>query len=144
MGSEIVATFAVPGAAGTFGIVIGEGKSSISCTVQFSPPTNASAFFEVPVSCGGTKDKLRLTVNEHAIEIRAFMDWTFTEVYFQKGRVAMTVVNSLDGGTGLSLTATTDMTAVSVFAYPIEGIWTTPDAVRKAPRVYPMAGGTVG
>lgn len=142
--SEVVATFAVPSAAGTFGIVIGEGKTSVSCTVQFSPPTDASASFDVPVSCGATKDTLPLTVNEKTIEIRAFMDWTFTEVYFQKGRVAMTVVNSLDDSTGLSLTATTDMTAASVFAYPIKGIWTTPDAIRMAPRVYSTSGGAVG
>merc|ERR1712226_1715969 len=117
-----------------FGVIIGDEKANIPCSIEYSPYFNTSApYHEVPVSCGGTQDTLRLAPSETTIEIRAFMDWTFTEVYFQKGRVAMTVVNNLSDDTDISLTATADVTAQSVTTYPIKGIWTTPEAVRSAP-----------
>jgi len=121
----------------------GSSGSTIACTVAYAPPTNASApFYEVPVVCGTTKDTLRLTSSETTVEIRAFSDWTFVEAYFQQGRTAMTVVGGLGDTTGLSLTSTEALTAASVSAYPMKGIWTTPEAVRKAPRVYPAASDT--
>lgn len=120
-----------------------EGNTGFSCTVSYTPPSNASApFYEVPVKCGGTSDTLRLTASEQTVEIRALIDWTFVEAYFQSGRVAMTVAvtsdrKPLSDDTGLAVTSTAPVTAQSVVAYPIKGIWTTADEIRKAPRVYP-------
>ena len=58
------------------------------------------------------------------------------EVFFQKGRAAMTITSALDDTTAVSLTSSADGVTASANAYPMKGIWTTPDAVRNAPRVY--------
>merc|ERR1711972_1061848 len=115
----------------------------IACTVEYTPPTNMSApFYEVPVSCGPVKDSLRLLPTEKTLEIRVFSDWTFIEAYFQKGRVAMTAVNSFKSATGFSLSSSAAVTVESATVYPMKGIWTTPDQVRNAPRVYPAVADT--
>lgn len=114
----------------------GAGGSSLSCTLDYAPPTNASAtYYEVPVKCGGTADSLRLVKGERQVEIRVFSDVTFVEAYFQAGRVAMTITNNMGASTDMALTSTVATTA-DVSVYPMKGIWTTPEAVRKAPRVY--------
>jgi sucrose-6-phosphate hydrolase SacC (GH32 family) len=120
---------------------LGCGSSpTLSCTVQYTPSSSRNApFNEVPVSCGGVKDTLRLLPGEKTLEIRIFSDWTFVEAFFQKGRVAMTAVVGLNDKSGLALTSTTATSAASVEVFPMKGIWTTPDEVRKAPRVYPAA-----
>lgn len=119
--------------AATFTAVVG----SVTCTIQYTPPSTevAGQYFENPVACGRAKDSLRLLPSETSIELRVVADWTFLEVYFQKGRVAMTQTCTLAADTTVSLTATIDTTAATV-GYPMRAIWTTPDAVRSAPRVY--------
>lgn len=115
----------------------GGGGDSTSCTVAFTPATNASApFNEVPVTCGGFKDTLRLLPTETTVELRVYTDWTFTEAFFQNGRVAMTIAAGADDSADVSLTSDADVTVASATLYPLKSIWTTPDAVRKAPRVY--------
>ena len=128
--------------------------SYLLCSVDYTPPANASApYHEVPVSCGGTTDMLRLLQGEDTLELRMYSDWNFVEVFFQRGRVAMTVMSVTDqllkpgespglGDTAdIALVATghagSDVTATSLHVYPMNGIWTTPDEVRQAPRVFP-------
>jgi hypothetical protein len=49
----------------------------------------------------------------------------------------MTLSSTLGDDIDVSLTsAGGDVTAKSVDAYPMKSVWTTQDAVRKAPRVY--------
>lgn len=140
--SEIVVTFPLPATAATFGLVIG----TTSCTVTYTPPASLTGqpWVEVPVACGAVKDSLRLSTSstagnavESMVELRVFTDNTFFEAYFQRGRVAMTVASPMDDSTRLSIISNKAMTLPSVVAYPMKSIWTTPDAVRNAPRVYP-------
>jgi hypothetical protein len=71
------------------------------------------------------------------VELRIFSDVTFIEAYFQQGRTAMTAVVSLNNDSNIEFTATdTNVNVVSATAYPIAGIWTTPEAVKNQPRVY--------
>merc|ERR1712048_416822 len=115
----------------------GGSTGTVACTVEYAPPSDESAaFYEVPVSCGGTKDTLRLTPSEKTLELRIFADWTFLEAYFQKGRVAMTVTEALKDDTEASLTTTAPVTVQEVIAYPMKSIWVSPDVVRDAARVY--------
>jgi len=130
--SEVIATFELPTKAAYFGIIIG----NTSCRVDYTPPQSDASKYDVPVNCDGVKDTLSLTPGEKTVEIRAFSDWTFLEVYFQKGRVAMTVVSALTSDASVAVTSTVTITAPSVAVYPMKAIWTTADAVRKAPRVY--------
>jgi len=117
----------------------GDRDSTIQCTVEYTPPLadlGGNTYYEVPVQCGSTKDTLRLLPSEKEVELRIFTDWTFMEAYFQKGRIAMTVVSAINDNTGISVTSTADVTASAVTAYPIKSIWVSADDVRNAPRVY--------
>ena len=108
-------------------------------------------YVEVPVSCSGRrttrtplKDTLRILSTETSVELRVFYDATFAEAFFQQGRVAMTFFfqNATGGkiaiadGDDLSFSSTAPTYDATVDAYPISQIWTTPDAVRAAPRKY--------
>ena len=122
---------------------LGDGDI-IQCLFHYVPPTNASApYHEVPVSCGGTRDTLRILPSEKTVSLRIFLDATMIEAYFQHGRVAMTESLGLSAGptgSGIALTskaASSHATTVaSVALYPLRSIWTSPDKVRQAPRIY--------
>ena len=164
-------TFQVPGPFSahtgfTFGIWLGglgrEDAEALPCVVEWTPTLRAT-YYEVPVVCrGADRDSLRLAYDESALEIRAFVDATAAEIYFQNGRVAITEALTTGNTSGVSLFLnTTDsiqassssaagvtiiegqndppLTNVKVLqatAYPIKSIWTTPEKVRAAPRVY--------
>jgi sucrose-6-phosphate hydrolase SacC (GH32 family) len=152
--SEIVATFELPPVAASFTVSVGNGTSPIgSCTVDYTPPAAGSdaAYVEVPVSCSGRrttrtplKDTLRILSTETSVELRVFYDATFAEAFFQQGRVAMTFFPqntagekiAIADGDDLSFSSTAPTYNATVDAYPISQIWTTPDAVRAAPREY--------
>ena len=125
--------------------------SHLQCSIEFTPQSNASAaFYEVPVTCGGTTDTLRLLSSEKTVDLRVFADHSFLEAFFQRGRVAMTVPAILpdDMAHHQYLSDTTDMGLISAVAedgvvganvsiYPMKGIWASMEEVRDAPRVYP-------
>jgi len=116
----------------------GTSASTVLCMVDYTPPVNTSApYYEVPVSCGPVKDTLRLLTSETILELRIFSDWTFIEAFWQKGRTAMTTVASLSDKSKISLSSSSPLIVQSAAAYPLKGIWKTPDEVRNAPRVYP-------
>merc|ERR1712194_567044 len=117
----------------------GGSTSTIECTIDYTPPSSdleGNTYYEVPVTCGSTKDTLRLLPTEKEVEIRVFNDWTFLEAYFQKGRIAMTVVAAFNDDTAVSLSSTAAVTASAVTAYPMNSPWVTEDEVRKSARVY--------
>jgi sucrose-6-phosphate hydrolase SacC (GH32 family) len=115
----------------------GGSSSPTTCTISFTPSTNASApYYEVPVMCDGVKDTLRLLHSESHVELRIYSDTSIIEAFFQGGRVAMTVKAALSETTGLMFNSTAGSYSADVTAYPIRQIWTTPDNVRKAPRIY--------
>jgi len=89
------------------------------------------------VGCGGVRDTLRLLGSETVVSLRIFSDATFVEAYFQNGRVAITEVAALHEASSIALTSSATTKVRSAVAYPMESIWTTPQAVREQPRVYP-------
>ena len=96
----------------------GAGGNAVSCTVDYTPNTNTSApYYEVPVSCGAHKDTLRLLPSEKTVEIRVYTDVTFTETFFQGGRVAITTTGATDNSSTVTLTSTTAATAASATVY---------------------------
>ena len=70
------------------------------------------------------------------LQVRIFTDVTFVEAFFGGGRAAMVVVGSFDNSSSVALTSTAPVDAAQADVYAMNGIWTSPDAVRKAPRVY--------
>ena len=81
------------------------------------------------------KDTVPLLAGETTFEIRVFSHATFIEAFFQQGRAAMTITAGLSAATELSIAAPAVAT-VKATAWPIKGIWTMPEAVRAAARVY--------
>lgn len=52
-------------------------SASLACTVEYTPPANASVqVYTVPVHCGSLTDSLSLLSSETSVEIRAYSDMT--------------------------------------------------------------------
>eukprot|EP00935_MAST-01C_sp_MAST-1C-sp1_P001660 g1660.t1 len=144
--SEALFSFELPKTAANFGFAVGEATwgpyaEGVMCTVNYEPPSNASALFhDLKFSCNVDEAlvaHLRLLTSETSVEIRVFADRTFLEVFVQRGRVAMTVpVHELYKTTkSLALVASTDMVA-DAEVWPLKGIFVSIDEVRSAPRMY--------
>eukprot|EP00756_Hemistasia_phaeocysticola_P019743 Hpha_TRINITY_DN15680_c1_g1::TRINITY_DN15680_c1_g1_i1::g.99886::m.99886/K01193/INV, sacA; beta-fructofuranosidase len=127
-------TICTSGAKKAANLTCGSG-SNVACSVDYTPPAAGEDYADVPVDCGGVKDTLRILASEKTLEIRVFSDWTFLEVFFQRGRVAITVDAALADDADYAIESSQSLSA-SATVYPIGGIWVTPDEVRKAPRVY--------
>lgn len=150
--SEFIGSFFLPNASGIFGWSIGGPHRPLDCTIDYAPPSSMEPFYEVPVACGCSqgadgkygspwhvRDTLRLVRSEKTVEVRVFLDNTFVEVFFQGGRVAMTVsmaFTAVNEDTKLALMSTTGLIVQSAVVYPMLSIWVTPDVVRQAHRVY--------
>jgi sucrose-6-phosphate hydrolase SacC (GH32 family) len=138
--AEVIVSFAIPTQKTTLALTFGDFgyQTALSCTVDFTPNHNSSfAYYEVPVACGPSKDTLRILTTETSISIRAFLDATFAEVFFQNGRVAITEVVALTDASMLALTTSSaSATAQSIAVYLMASIWVSPEEVRNAPRVY--------
>ncbi|CAE8614642.1 unnamed protein product [Polarella glacialis] len=136
--SEFVATIELPMEPASIRVSIGVSN----CTIDYAPSANsAAAFYEVPVTCASNTQNftqsLRLLASEKTLEIRIFIDWTFMEAFFQKGRATLTFHGALDDLTGISVASSAAATVQSMSVYPMKSIWTSPEEVRKMPRVYP-------
>lgn len=133
--SETLVTFELPSRAATFGVTIGGLNCSIAYQPRLMGATDA-AYVEVPVTCGKLTDTLRILKSETAVELLIYADVTFVEVFFGKGRAAMTVTQALTADSDVRLTASGADVTADVAAYPLKSIWVTPEAVRKQKRVY--------
>ena len=137
--AELLAEFELPNSPTVLAVTIGElgYQSSLSCHIDYKPQTNHSApFNELPVECGSSSDTLRVLPTETSISLRVFLDATFIEAFFQRGRVAITEVVALTDATQIAITASADAKLRSAVVYPIKSIWVSPEEVRNAPRVY--------
>lgn len=108
----------------------GPTPTSTTCAVAYVPGAK-----NVSVTCGKLTDTVPLLPTETTFEIRVYSDATFIEAFFQQGRAAMTLSSGMSKTTELSIGASVK-TDVKATAWPIKGIWTTPEAVRAQPRVY--------
>eukprot|EP00937_MAST-01D_sp_MAST-1D-sp2_P002982 g2982.t1 len=181
--SELLVTFSLPpvpplphASAVTLGVAIsgavppngsdaGQGPVLV-CTVAWASPNVTATgghgagapqqheYYEATARCGDTTQPLRLLPGERSVELRAFCDWTFCEVYFQGGRTVMTTPLLLGERTTLSLLRSTEgaglagggeggahgVSAEAAMAtatvWPMKPIMTTPEAVRSAPRIF--------
>lgn len=153
---EIVVMVTLPEEDVTVSVAIGKRKAAgnvnleedsfLFCNLTYSHPAAGSAtaeydrwnFYEVPVSCGLTIDTLRLLPTESTVEIRLFVDWTFVEAYFARGRVSITEVPPAPFGSESTLFITsTAAVEVEVEAYVLDTIWVEPEVVRDSKRAYP-------
>ena len=108
--------------------------NGILCTVHFVPQLrSSSAYTEAQVRCGVSIDTLRILASETTLDIRIFSDNTFAEIFFQKGRVAMTLAAAFDATAEVSVLSTASAVA-EVKVFPISTAWTGLREVREAPR----------
>lgn len=101
--SEAVVSFERPSDAVTLSVSVmvdeSTGVPGVEFFVDYMPPTaheKATGVSEVAVRCSArgrqlARDTLRLSGSDTTIDVRVFADTVFSEVYFQNGRVAMTV-----------------------------------------------------
>merc|ERR1712151_1002798 len=78
------------------------------------------------VGGGGVFDTLNLLESDESIDVRLYVDNTFTEVYFQGGRVAMTINTPATDAVDVDATAT---------VWSVSSIWVTPEDVMRTPRL---------
>lgn len=143
--SRQVADGVVPSDDRAYGLspVTPPNSPAVACLFQWTPPS-ASAddrpYYEVPVACGKFADSLRVLKNATTVSLRLYYDATFLEAYFENGRVAITApVDLMSDEPQLALTSTAPSLMVKkTQVYKMKSIWTTPEAVRQAPRVYDL------
>lgn len=120
-------------------------QQSVSGVKQSLPPLSCAVFYEAVESkrdmeaiCGDIKAPLRLLAGEKSLELRIFADATFLEVFFQNGRLAMTVPYAPPISSELMISSTVE-TSAEVSAYAMKSIWVNEEYVRKQSRVYPRS-----
>jgi len=83
----------------------------------------------------GTTDTLRMSPNDKTITIRVYNDITFSEAFWQNGRVAMTKVNAATTESLMAVGSTTDITMNYAKAWRVNTIWVSPEEVLRTPRL---------
>merc|ERR1711871_976214 len=84
---------------------------------------------------GGVSDKLKLSPSDTTIDMRLFVDNTFTEAYWMGGRVAMTTTTKATKAAGMSVSADkAGITLAHATAWKVGSIWVTPEDVLATPR----------
>ncbi len=76
----------------------------------------------------GTLDTLRMSPNDKEVTIRVYTDNTFTETFWQNGRVAMTKTPTITTP-ALAAVYSDRATTVSVQAWTVDPIWVTPEEI---------------
>merc|ERR1712039_1058462 len=90
---------------------------------------------EVQVGSGQAVDTLKLSPNDKTIEMRLFVDNTFTEAYWMGGRVAMTIVTPATEEADVVVSVNKDSVSLaSATVYKVDSIWVTPEEVKNTPR----------
>jgi len=83
---------------------------------------------------GGASDKLKLSKSDRTIDMRLFVDNTFTEAYWMGGRVAMTTTTPVTTAADMRVSADKDGVTASATAWKVGSIWVTPENVVATPR----------
>jgi len=84
---------------------------------------------------GGANATLKMSASDTTIDMRLFVDNTFTEVYWMGGRVAMTTTTRATQAAGMSVSADkSGITLSSAKAWKVGSIWVTPDDVAATAR----------
>merc|ERR1712151_1401773 len=78
------------------------------------------------VGGGGVFDTLNLLESDESIDVRLYVDNTFTEVYFQGGRVAMTVNTPASDDADVTISSSV-AGAAKAEAWSVNSIWVTPE-----------------
>lgn len=131
--SEVMVTFTRPKVDTVLGVEVMQsldGKTGTIFTVDYKHNETVAK-----VGGGGVFDTLKLLDSDTTIDIRIYVDNLFAEVYFQGGRVAMTVDTPASDDAGISLSASKAGISANATAWSVESIWVTPEEVLRTRRL---------
>jgi len=105
--------------------------------VDYVPPADGETVTKVAVGeVNGKTDTLKLLGSDEDINMRVFVDQTFSEVYWMGGRVAMTVTTQPSNVADVTVGADkAGVTLASATAWQVGSIWVTPEEVLATPRL---------
>merc|ERR1712241_1187088 len=114
------------------------GAFGVEFFVEYVPPTG-NIVSDVTVGSGSTTDTLKLSPNDKTIDMRLYVDNTFTEAYWMNGRVAMTIDTPATEQADVILSADkADVTLESATVWHVNSIWVSPEQVKQTPRMGSM------
>jgi len=129
--SEIMVSFSRPKVDATLGVkVMVSGTSGVEFTVLCMKGASTAR-----VGGGGVSDTLNLLDSDQTIDIRLYIDNTFAEVYYQGGRIAMTVNTPPTDDADVQLRSTVPGITATATAWSVSSIWVTPEEVLRTPRL---------
>lgn len=133
--SEIMVSFAMPKAAArlSVNVMVDKTGKGVEFFVDFAPAANWTSNGGVQtVTCGSgkTQQPLSLVAADKTVDIRLFVDNTFTEAFFMGGRRAMTIVTIANPTADVTVASDKDgVNVVSATAWAVKGIWVSPSEV---------------
>lgn len=148
--SEVYVTFEIPNYIATFGVVVMTGSDGGKASgtyfyVDYSPESNEvninDSIDEPPkyhtITVGAmqnrtgsvrkTTDTLRLSPNDKTISMHIFVDNTFSEAYWQNGRVAMTVTTPATDEAGMAISSDASIILKHAHVWRVNNIWISPE-----------------
>jgi len=133
--SEIELSFERPSVAVRLSVHVMVGAQNGSEFFIDYKPNNNTEILKVQVGSGGTTDTLSLLPSDKTIDLKLYVDNTFTEAFWMGGRVAMTIVTKSSGGKDdVSIGASASGVIFSATAWEVGSIWVTPEVVKQTPR----------
>lgn len=130
--SEVVVSFKRPTSDATLGVTVmanADGTGGVAFTVQYKHGASTAT-----VGGGGVSDTLNIADSDTSIDVHIYVDNTFSEVYYQGGRVAMTVNTAATDDAAVFVSSSVAGT-VTATAYGVGSIWVTPQEVLRTPRL---------
>eukprot|EP00931_Biecheleriopsis_adriatica_P038940 TRINITY_DN22273_c0_g1_i1.p1 TRINITY_DN22273_c0_g1~~TRINITY_DN22273_c0_g1_i1.p1 ORF type:complete len:580 (-),score=94.96 TRINITY_DN22273_c0_g1_i1:93-1832(-) len=130
--SEVLVSFSRPKADAMLGVTVMQSHDSIAgtmFTVDYKAGTK-----QVKVGGGGVFDTLQLLDSDESIDMHIFVDNTFAEVYFQGGRVAMTVNTPASDEADIEVFSSLAGVSAKATSWSVASIWVTPEEVLRTPR----------
>jgi len=131
--SEVTVSFSRPTADAILGVTVmasKDGTSGTLFTVDYKANANVAQ-----VGGGGVHDTLQLLDSDKSIDMRIFVDNTFAEVYFQGGRVAMTVNTPASDDADITVSSSISQVSAKAKSWSVSSIWVTPEEVLRTPRL---------
>jgi len=131
--SEVTVSFSRPTADAILGVTVmasKDGTSGTLFTVDYKANANVAQ-----VGGGGVHDTLHLLDSDKSIDMRIFVDNTFAEVYFQGGRVAMTVNTPASDDADITVSSSISQVSAKAKSWSVSSIWVTPKEVLHTPRL---------
>lgn len=111
-------------------------KDKVPAATGPSDPTTLASGVKDPdhLPPPGTIDTLRMMPDDTILSIRAYVDRSLTEVFWQNGRVAMTIATPSASGTGMAVAANASVEVMESKVWSVEAIWTSTQQVLATPR----------